>query len=233
MGADIALRRRLDRGARATGRAARSTADAIPDPGRGDDARGRRAVRDGTEHAAQHRQLARQGNRPHRGDGHRAAQARRDGRGGRRLASSVPRSPRLPATIDTYDDHRMAMCFSLAALGGVPVAIHDPGCVRKTFPEYFERFASPAPMTRRAGYGDPPSRSSRSTVRRRRARARSRACRRRAGLPLPRQRRPVPAGRAEGAAHRDRSRRRRGARGSRDRSTCVSRRAAIRLDGAT
>jgi 3-phosphoshikimate 1-carboxyvinyltransferase len=42
-----------------------------------------------------------------------------------------------PATIDTYDDHRMAMCFSLAALGGVAVRINDPRCVAKTFPEYF------------------------------------------------------------------------------------------------
>jgi 3-phosphoshikimate 1-carboxyvinyltransferase len=41
------------------------------------------------------------------------------------------------ATIDTYDDHRIAMCFSLAALGGVPVRINDPQCVRKTFPDYF------------------------------------------------------------------------------------------------
>jgi 3-phosphoshikimate 1-carboxyvinyltransferase len=41
------------------------------------------------------------------------------------------------ATIDTYDDHRMAMCFSLVALGGVTVRINDPGCVAKTFPEYF------------------------------------------------------------------------------------------------
>ena len=39
--------------------------------------------------------------------------------------------------IDTYDDHRMAMCFSLVALGGVPVTINDPECVAKTFPEYF------------------------------------------------------------------------------------------------
>ena len=45
------------------------------------------------------------------------------------------------ATIDTYDDHRMAMCFSLAALGGVPVRINDPQCVAKTFPDYFEAFA--------------------------------------------------------------------------------------------
>ncbi len=45
-----------------------------------------------------------------------------------------------PATIDTYDDHRMAMCFSLASLGGVPIRINDPQCVRKTFPDYFEVF---------------------------------------------------------------------------------------------
>ena len=45
------------------------------------------------------------------------------------------------AAIDTYDDHRMAMCFSLACLGGVPVRINDPQCVNKTFPDYFERFA--------------------------------------------------------------------------------------------
>lgn len=49
-----------------------------------------------------------------------------------------------PATIDTYDDHRMAMCFSLAALGGVPVRINDPGCVAKTFPDYFQTLAGVA-----------------------------------------------------------------------------------------
>ncbi len=44
-------------------------------------------------------------------------------------------------TVDTYDDHRMAMCFALIALGGVPVRINDPRCVAKTFPEYFEVLA--------------------------------------------------------------------------------------------
>jgi 3-phosphoshikimate 1-carboxyvinyltransferase len=53
----------------------------------------------------------------------------------------------LPATIDTYDDHRMAMCFSLASLTGAVrpgsrVRINDPKCVAKTFPDYFEAFAS-------------------------------------------------------------------------------------------
>jgi 3-phosphoshikimate 1-carboxyvinyltransferase len=43
------------------------------------------------------------------------------------------------ATIDTYDDHRMAMCFSLAAFGAA-IRINDPECVRKTFPGYFEVF---------------------------------------------------------------------------------------------
>jgi len=44
--------------------------------------------------------------------------------------------------VDTYDDHRMAMSFSLVALGGVPVRINDPQCVAKTFPGYFEAFRS-------------------------------------------------------------------------------------------
>jgi len=51
------------------------------------------------------------------------------------------------AAIDTYDDHRMAMCFSLASLDGVlrkgaPQRINDPKCVAKTFPDYFEAFAA-------------------------------------------------------------------------------------------
>jgi 3-phosphoshikimate 1-carboxyvinyltransferase len=44
--------------------------------------------------------------------------------------------------IDTYDDHRMAMSFSLVALGGVAVTINDPACVAKTFPDYFRAFGS-------------------------------------------------------------------------------------------
>ena len=45
------------------------------------------------------------------------------------------------AVIDTYDDHRMAMCLSLVTLGGVPIRINDPACVNKTFPTYFRIFA--------------------------------------------------------------------------------------------
>ena len=46
------------------------------------------------------------------------------------------------AVIDTYDDHRMAMCFSLVALGGVGVRINDPRCTAKTCPDYFDVLAS-------------------------------------------------------------------------------------------
>jgi 3-phosphoshikimate 1-carboxyvinyltransferase len=44
------------------------------------------------------------------------------------------------AAIETYDDHRIAMCFSLAAFGGAGVRINDPKCVAKTFPDYFDMF---------------------------------------------------------------------------------------------
>lgn len=57
------------------------------------------------------------------------------------LGVSAPARLSPDAAIDTYDDHRMAMCFSLAALGGVPVRINDPKCTAKTFPEYFDVFA--------------------------------------------------------------------------------------------
>lgn len=58
------------------------------------------------------------------------------------LRITPPATLKAGAAIDTYDDHRMAMCFSLAALGGVAVRINDPRCTAKTFPEYFEVFAS-------------------------------------------------------------------------------------------
>ena len=58
-----------------------------------------------------------------------------------RVTPPTSATPLHGAAIDTYDDHRMAMCFSLAALAGVPVTINDPDCVRKTFPNYFDAFA--------------------------------------------------------------------------------------------
>ncbi|HEY7885070.1 MAG TPA: 3-phosphoshikimate 1-carboxyvinyltransferase [Cellvibrionaceae bacterium] len=45
------------------------------------------------------------------------------------------------AAIDTYNDHRMAMCFSLASFGDAEIVINDPGCTSKTFPTYFDEFA--------------------------------------------------------------------------------------------
>jgi 3-phosphoshikimate 1-carboxyvinyltransferase len=52
----------------------------------------------------------------------------------------VPPEQLQAATIETYNDHRMAMCFSLVALGGVPIKILDPACVNKTYPQFFEDF---------------------------------------------------------------------------------------------
>lgn len=61
--------------------------------------------------------------------------------------SITPPAEIAAATIETYDDHRMAMCFSLATLDGAArrgntMRILDPKCVAKTFPDYFEAFAS-------------------------------------------------------------------------------------------
>jgi 3-phosphoshikimate 1-carboxyvinyltransferase len=88
------------------------------------------------------------------------------------LTVSPPRAARLVprASIDTYDDHRMAMCFALVALGGVPVRINDPKCVAKTFPDFFERLAAitrPVPVIALDG----PSASGKGTVARGVARA--------------------------------------------------------------
>jgi len=58
----------------------------------------------------------------------------------------VPGDPK-PATIETYDDHRMAMSFALLGLRVPGIEIADPGCVAKTFPGYWdelERLGRPA-----------------------------------------------------------------------------------------
>ncbi len=52
----------------------------------------------------------------------------------------TPPTQWTPATIETYEDHRMAMCFSLAAFGGVPITLLDPKCVDKTYPSFFSDF---------------------------------------------------------------------------------------------
>ena len=61
---------------------------------------------------------------------------------GRDYLEITPPTEVLGAAIDTYNDHRMAMSFSLAALGPSGVTINDPGCVSKTFPDYFEKLSS-------------------------------------------------------------------------------------------
>jgi 3-phosphoshikimate 1-carboxyvinyltransferase len=60
---------------------------------------------------------------------------------GRDFLKISPGKMKPNVSIDTYDDHRMAMSFSLAAFGPWRVRINDPGCVSKTFPGYFEAFA--------------------------------------------------------------------------------------------
>jgi len=55
--------------------------------------------------------------------------------------SITPPESFIHAAIDTYDDHRVAMCFSLVALSDTPVTINDPKCTSKTFPDYFEKLA--------------------------------------------------------------------------------------------
>ncbi len=67
------------------------------------------------------------------------------------------------ATIETYDDHRMAMALSLAAFGDVYVTVRDPRCVAKTFPDYwvhYRRLVTPVPVVAIDG----PSASGKGTV---------------------------------------------------------------------
>jgi 3-phosphoshikimate 1-carboxyvinyltransferase len=83
------------------------------------------------------------------------------------LSVEAPQAGLTPnAAIRTYDDHRMAMCFSLVALGGVPVRLDDPGCVAKTFPDFFERYAeiTQGPSTVDVIAIDGPSASGKGTV---------------------------------------------------------------------
>ncbi|WP_109400834.1 3-phosphoshikimate 1-carboxyvinyltransferase [Proteus sp. TJ1640] len=51
----------------------------------------------------------------------------------------IPPKQLTTADIETYNDHRIAMCFSLVALSDTPITILDPGCTAKTFPDYFEK----------------------------------------------------------------------------------------------
>jgi 3-phosphoshikimate 1-carboxyvinyltransferase len=57
------------------------------------------------------------------------------------LAVTPPAKLAPHVAIDTYDDHRMAMAFALIGLRVPGIEIADPGCVAKTFPDFFARFA--------------------------------------------------------------------------------------------
>jgi 3-phosphoshikimate 1-carboxyvinyltransferase len=59
---------------------------------------------------------------------------------GRDFIRVTPPPTLRSATIDTYNDHRMAMSFSLAALADAEIRINDPACTSKTFPGYFDEF---------------------------------------------------------------------------------------------
>ena len=58
------------------------------------------------------------------------------------LEITPPKYFRKGVAIDTYDDHRMAMCFSLVCFSGVDITINDPSCVNKTFPKFFDVLSS-------------------------------------------------------------------------------------------
>ena len=60
---------------------------------------------------------------------------------GRDYLAITPPAVLQHACIDTYNDHRMAMCFSLLALSPQGITLNDPGCVSKTYPDYFQQFA--------------------------------------------------------------------------------------------
>ena len=109
------------------------------------------------------------------------------------------------ASIHTYDDHRVAMCFSLAAFNpaGLPVRIEDPKCVGKTFPDYFEALFSVCEAAPRARF-----RCCASTVRPPPAKARWQQNGHPAGLPPAGLRRAVPPRRAGCRAPRPGHRRR-------------------------
>ncbi len=47
--------------------------------------------------------------------------------------------------IETYNDHRMAMCFAILGLKVPGIKIKNPACVRKTFPNFFQKLAAPPP----------------------------------------------------------------------------------------
>jgi 3-phosphoshikimate 1-carboxyvinyltransferase len=59
---------------------------------------------------------------------------------------TVHPGPLHPGRIQTYNDHRMAMCFGTLALKVPGMEIENPSCVKKTFPNFFQKLAAPAPQ---------------------------------------------------------------------------------------
>ena len=58
----------------------------------------------------------------------------------------LPSANRLHgAEIETYDDHRLAMCFAILGLKVPGIKIKNPSCVKKTFPNFFQKLAAPPP----------------------------------------------------------------------------------------
>jgi 3-phosphoshikimate 1-carboxyvinyltransferase len=55
-------------------------------------------------------------------------------------------SPLHGAEIETYNDHRMAMCFAVLGLKVPGIKIKNPSCVKKTFPNFFQKLAAPTPI---------------------------------------------------------------------------------------
>jgi 3-phosphoshikimate 1-carboxyvinyltransferase len=49
------------------------------------------------------------------------------------------------AEIETYHDHRMAMCFAILGLKVPGIRLQNPACVKKTFPNFFQKLAAPPP----------------------------------------------------------------------------------------
>jgi 3-phosphoshikimate 1-carboxyvinyltransferase len=67
----------------------------------------------------------------------------------------VQPGPLHGAEIDTYGDHRMAMCFATLGLVVPGMRIRDPACVGKTFPDFFAKLAAPPPAGLGAAVLDP------------------------------------------------------------------------------
>ena len=67
-------------------------------------------------------------------------------------------TPMHGAILETYDDHRMAMCFAILGLKVPGIFLKNPACVKKTFPNFFQKLAAPQPhglgVVLRDGRGD-------------------------------------------------------------------------------